>query len=179
MEEGMRQHRAQRGVTLVEAGVVLAIGAITLGTVAPGFQRFIEKQKLEGAAAQLATDIQFTRAESVLRNEALRLAVQHQPWGACYVIHSGTPASCTCKADGVAECTGGARQLKTVVFPSTEALALASNVASIGFDPMHGTSTPAGTFTLTTRSGRAIEHIVNLMGRVRTCAIGLAGHAAC
>jgi len=175
----MRQHRAQRGVTLVEAGVVLAIAAVTLGTVAPGFQRFIEKQKLEGAAAQMATDIQFTRAETVLRNEALRLAVQHQPWGTCYVIHSGGAGACTCRADGVAECTGGAKQLKAVAFPAGEGLALDSNVASIGFDPMHGTSTPAGTFTLSARSGRAIEHIVNLMGRVRTCAIGLAGHAAC
>ncbi len=175
----MRQHRAQRGVTLVEAGVVLAIGAITLGTVAPGFQRFIEKQKLEGAAAQLATDIQFTRAETVLRNEALRLAVQHQPWGACYVIHSGAAGACICKADGVAECTSTARQLKTVVFPTSDVLALESNVPAIAFDPMHGTATPAGSFKISSRSGRAIEHVVNLMGRVRSCATGLAGHAAC
>ena len=175
----MRQHRAQRGVTLVEAGMVLAIGAITLGAVAPGFQRFIEKQKLEGAAAQLATDIQFTRAETVLRNEALRLAVQHQPWGACYVIHGGAAGACTCKADGIAECTGGTRPLKTVAFASNDGLVLESNVASIGFDPMHGTATPSGSFKITSRSGRAIEHVVNLMGRVRSCAIGLAGHAAC
>jgi len=175
----MRQHRAQRGVTLVEAGVVLAIGAVTLGTVAPGFQRLVEKQKLEGAAAQLATDIQFTRAESVLRNEALRLAVQRQPWGSCYVIHSGAAGTCTCKADGIAECTVGARQLKAVAFAANDGLALESNVASIGFDPMHGTATPAGSIKITSRSGRAIEHVVNLMGRVRSCAIGLAGHAAC
>jgi len=166
-------------VTLVEAGVVLAIGAITLGTAAPGLQRFIEKQKLEGAAAQLATDIQFTRAETVLRNEALRLAVQHPAWGACYVIHSGAAGACTCKADGIAECTGGARQLKAVAFAANDGLVLASNVPSIGFDPMHGTSTPAGSFRLTARSGRAIEHVVNLMGRVRSCAVGLAGHVAC
>lgn len=180
----MRQHRAQRGVTLIEACVVVAIGAITVGTAAPGFQQFIEKQRLEGAAGQLATDIQFTRAESVMRNTGLRLSVESHAWGACYVIHSGKAGACNCESTGKAACTGDAQSLKAVAFPASEPLTLDSNVASILFDPMHGTSTPSGTFKVVARSGRAIQHVVNLMGRVRTCsptadAPAVPGHAVC
>jgi type IV fimbrial biogenesis protein FimT len=43
------------------------------------------------------------------------------------------------------------------------------NVASILFDPLHGTSTPTGTLKIVGDSGRAVHHVVNIMGRVRTC----------
>jgi len=180
----MRSHRTQRGVTLIEASVVAAIGAITVSSAAPGFKQFIEKQRLDGIAAQLATDIQFTRAESVMRNTGLRLSVQSHAWGACYVIHSGAADQCTCKASGPAECTGGALALKTVALPAADKLTIESNVSSILFDPMHGTSTPAGTFKVIASSRRAVHHVVNLMGRVRTCspkvdAPALAGYAVC
>lgn len=180
----MRTHRTQRGVTLIEASVVAAIGVITVSSAAPGFNRFIEKQRLDGIAAQLATDIQFTRAESVMRNTGLRLSVQSHAWGVCYVIHSGTAGQCTCKASGPAECAGDAQQLKTVTLPAADQFALESNVSSILFDPMHGTSTPAGTFKVIAPSRRAVHHVVNVMGRVRTCspkveAAPIPGYAVC
>ncbi len=180
----MRSHRTQRGVTLVEASIVAVIGAITLSTAAPSYRQFIEKHRLDGAAAQLATDIQFTRAEAVMRNTGLRLSVHSQAWGACYVIHSGAADQCTCKATGPADCVGEARQLKTVNLLAADQVALESNVSSILFDPMHGTSTPTGTFKLIVPSRRAVHHVVNLMGRVRTCspkvdAPAVSGYAVC
>lgn len=180
----MRAHRTQRGVTLIEASVVAAIAVITVSSVAPGFNRFIEKQRLDGIAAQLATDIQFTRAESVTRNIGLRLSVQSHAWGACYVIHSGAAGQCTCKASGPAECEADAQQLKTVTLPVADHFALESNVSSILFDPMHGTSTPAGIFRVIAPSHRAVHHVVNVMGRVRTCSpktenVFVPGYAAC
>lgn len=180
----MRSHRTQHGVTLIEACIVTAISAITVASAAPGYHEFIEKQRLNGVAAQLATDIQFTRAESVMRNTGLRLSVQSHAWGACYVIHSGAADACICKESGTAECIGEAQQLKTVTLPLSEQLALESNVKSILFDPMHGTSTPAGTFKVITPSRRAVHHVVNLMGRVRTCspnvdAPAVSGYTVC
>jgi len=180
----MRSHRTQRGVTLIEASIVAVIGAITLSTAAPSYKQFIEKQKLDGAAAQLATDIQFTRAESVMRNTGLRLSVQSHAWGACYVIHSGAADQCTCKASGPAECVGDAQQLKTVNLLAADQVALETSSSSILFDPMHGTSTPTGTFRLIAPSRRAVHHVVNLMGRVRSCspsvvAPAVSGYAVC
>jgi len=44
-----------------------------------------------------------------------------------------------------------------------------ANVASILFDPLHGTGTPSGSVDVVTPAGQAIRHVVNVMGRVRTC----------
>jgi type IV fimbrial biogenesis protein FimT len=180
----MRKHHAQRGITLIEACVALAIGAVVLGTAASTFKQFLDKQRLEGAAAQLATDIRFTRAESVVRNTSLRLSVQSHDWGTCYVIQSGAAGACECQADGTSVCSGDAASIRSAVFPVADRLALNGNVSSIVFDPMHGTSTPAGTFKLSLNSGPAIQHTVNLMGRVRTCSPSvdtpaLPGYATC
>ncbi|RQP24957.1 GspH/FimT family pseudopilin [Piscinibacter terrae] len=180
----MRTHHTQRGITLIEACIAVAIAAIAVGTAAPQFRQFIDKQRLEGAAAQLATDIRFARAESVMRNANLRLSVQSHGWGSCYIIHSGAASGCECQSDGTASCSGDAVSIKNTAFTATDRLALDSNVASIVFDPMHGTSTPAGTFKVALRGGPAIQHVVNLMGRVRTCspntdAPAVPGYAVC
>ena len=179
----MRTLQRQRGVTLVEAGIVSAIAAITLPTAAPSFDRFIEKQRLDSVAAQLATDIQFTRAEAVLRNAGLRLSTHEAPWGSCYVIHTGAADDCRCAASGPAECSGDARALKTVQLPADERIAVRANVTSMLFDPLHGTSTPTATLKVIATSGRAVHHVVNVMGRVRSCspqgAAAVTGYRAC
>lgn len=171
----------QRGVTLIEASVVVAISAITVSSAVPGFNRFIEKQRLEGAAAQLAADLHFTRAEAVLRNAGLRLSVHNQPWGSCYVVHSGAADECVCGETGPAQCSGDAQEVKTVRWPVAQRIALQGNVSSILFDPLHGTSTPTGTLKVEAPGGRALHHVVNVMGRVRTCSPqgGVAGYAVC
>jgi type IV fimbrial biogenesis protein FimT len=174
----------QRGVTLIETGVVAAVAAITLSTAAPDFRRFIEKQRLDGVAAQFANDIRFARSEAVMRNGTVRLSVHAGSWGSCYVIQRGAADECSCSADGPARCTGAAVPLKTVVLPAAEKLAFEANVASILFDPLHGTSTPAGTLKVVTAGGRAVHHVVNVMGRVRSCsprlvAPAVPGYAVC
>jgi type IV fimbrial biogenesis protein FimT len=179
----MGSGRNQRGVSLVEACIVVAISAIMVSAVAPGFGRFIDKQRLEGAASQLATDIQMARSESVMRNVGLRLSPQTQPFGTCYVVHTGGAADCRCNADGSSACTGDSVAIKTVVLAPADHVSLQSNVASILFDPLHGTSTPTGTLKLVAQSGLVMQHVVNVMGRVRTCTpsgpTAVSGHAEC
>ena len=176
--------RTQRGITLIEASMVTAVAAITLSSATPGLHRLIEAQRLEGAAARLASDLQFTRAEAVLGQHALRLSWHRAPWGSCYVVHSGNAHDCECGASGPARCTGIAREVKTVQWPASEGIVLKGNVDSMLFDPLHGTSTPAGTLEVVAASGRTIRQVVNVMGRVRSCspqdpASAVAGLRAC
>jgi type IV fimbrial biogenesis protein FimT len=179
--------RRQRGLTLIEACVVLAVTVVVAGSAVPGLQHQIDTRRLDGAATRLATDLQFVRTLAVARNEPVRIGFETGPAGACYVIHTGPAGACPCGAASTATpaastaCTGDAEALKTVQLPAAERVAMASNVRSVLFDPVHGTSTPSGTVRLTGPRERAVHHVVNVMGRVRSCSpkSGVPGYRAC
>ena len=189
MNSRLHLARPQLGVTLIEACVVLAITAVVAASVMPGMQTLIGIRRLDGAATELATDIQFARAEAVARNESLRLSVHGNGNGTsagtgastCYLIHTGSAADCSCISPGPAQCTADAQVIKTVVLSAADGIRLESNAASIVFDPLHGTSTPTATLRLSDFKGRAVHHVVNVMGRARSCSPSpaMTGYRAC
>lgn len=173
----------QTGVTLVELCMVLAIIAIVLGTALPSFAGHLEKQRIEGVATRLVSGLRFARSEAVRLNERVRLTLQNMPWGTCAVVHTGTAHACQCNETDTA-CIDGAQVLHSLRVPSGERVTLAGNVTSIVFDPLHGTSTPAGTLRVVGASGRAIHEVVNITGRVRMCSprgakSSVAGYPTC
>jgi type IV fimbrial biogenesis protein FimT len=178
---GLQRGVTQRGVTLIEACIVLAVIAVASGAAAPGLQHLLDSRRLEGAATQLAADLQFIRSEAVARNEALRLTFPTAAGGNCYVIHTGHADECACAATGPAHCSGGAQPIKTVSWAGADRVSLQANVASVLFDPLHGTSTPAGTLRVVGADARAVHHVVNVMGRVRSCSpqAAVPGYRAC
>jgi type IV fimbrial biogenesis protein FimT len=173
--------KRQRGVSLIEACTVIAITSIVVGTSVPNLQGLIDGRRLQGAATTLATDIQLVRTEAVARNQPLRLSVYPSAEGNCYVVHTGAAAQCSCSGSGAALCGGGAEAIKTVHLRAVDRVALQANVGSLLFDPLHGTSTPAGTLRLVGQAGREIRHVINVMGRVRSCSplAAVAGYTAC
>ena len=182
MTKNDRQRRQQRGLTLIEACVTLAVLTTIAASAAPGLRSLIDARRLDGAASQLVHDLQFTRGTAVARNQRVRFSVHGTPAGSCYVIHTGSADQCTCGPhDGPAVCSGVAREIKTVRLSGADRVAMQSNVVSILFDPVHGTSTPTGTLRLTGADGREVRHIVNVMGRVRMCSPqgSVPGYRAC
>jgi len=171
----------RRGVTLIEMAVVVAVTAIVASLAVPGLRELVDSRRLLGAATRLAVDVQFARAEAVARNRTVRLSLQTLPGATCYVIHTGSAAQCRCAGDGPAMCTGDAREIRTVVLTTADRVSVEANVASIAFDPQHGTSTPSGTLRAVDPGGRAVHHVVNVMGRVRSCspAAAVVGYRAC
>jgi type IV fimbrial biogenesis protein FimT len=165
----MKISRQQRGVTLVEACIVLAVLGIVTTSAAPGMQGLLDGRRLDGAATQLATDIQHVRSEAVARNQPIRLSFYAAASSTCYVVHTGLSAQCACATNGPAQCTGDAEQIKTVVLPADQRVSVQANVTSVLFDPLHGTSTPTGTLRIVGTQGRAVHHVINVMGRVRSC----------
>ena len=160
---------------------MIAITSIVVGSSVPSLQGVIEARRLQGAATMLATDVQFIRTEAVARNQPLRFSVHPSAEGSCYVIHTGAAAQCACTGSGAAVCSGGAEAIKTVHLRAVDRVALQGNVSSLLFDPLHGTSTPTGTLRLIGPAGREIRHVINVMGRVRSCSplAAVAGYAAC
>lgn len=177
----MTTRNRQRGITWVETTIVMAVAAIVTGQAAPSLARFIDARRLEGVATQFATEVQSARIESVARNQPVRLTLHQSAQGSCYVVHTGLAAQCTCTGSGPAVCAGDAREIRTVVLQAGDGIALAANTTSVLFDPLHGTSTPSATFRVLGRHGRAIHHVVNVMGRVRSCtpAGSVAGYPTC
>lgn len=175
--------RRARGVTLLESCIALSLAAFVLTGTAGSMAQAIERLKLRSASAQLASDIQYARYLAITRSQSLRLSVLSSASGSCYAIHTGTIDDCECAASDDADstrCSAG-QVLRARAWPQAGAVALSSNVRSIVFDPLMGTSSPTGTLRLSSRTGLTVRHVVNLMGRVRVCAEGgqLGGHAAC
>ncbi|CAD5372080.1 Prepilin-type N-terminal cleavage/methylation domain-containing protein [Rubrivivax sp. A210] len=171
----------QAGVTLVESLIGLAIAAVLAGTTAPGFVSALERRQLEGAAAQLETDIQLARSEAVMANRGLRVSFESEATGSCYVVHSGDAGDCRCSGNEQPVCSGTARAWRSASFASGSPVQLRSNVRSMFVDADKGTVSPTATLQLQGRSGLALNVVVNIMGRARQCTPTppLAGLRAC
>lgn len=177
------RRRLPVGFTLVEMVVVMAVVAIVACLAAPSLREFLDARRMQGAAAALATDLRFIRSEAVARNQAVRFSLRPLSGGTCYVVHTGAAGLCDCNGgDGPARCTGGAQPIRTVRLPASDRVGVQANVSSMLFDPVHGTTTPAGTLRVTGATPeRVVQHVVNLMGRVRSCSPNGAvpGYAPC
>lgn len=172
----------QRGVTLIEAGITTSVIAVAATLGVPSFTQMRDTRALEGVSAELGHDLQYVRSEAVARNVSLRLTTQALTGGgACYVIHTGANGDCACAVDGSATCAAGKQSFKTVVFGTGQRISVAVNSASMLWHPDRGTVTPTGTLRLTLADGRAVHHVVNIMGRARTCSPQgrVKGHAVC
>lgn len=172
--------RSRRGITLVESLICMTILAVTLGSVVPGFSGAVERRRVEGAAAQLKTDLYLTRSLAVAQNRTLRLEIARSADGAsCYVVHSGSAGDCTCAAQGAA-CVPGVQAHRSHHFAADAGVHIAANVRSMVFEPSRGTVTPTG--TLRVEGPRvAVHQVVNIMGRVRSCtpSAQLPGYPSC
>ena len=158
-----------RGLSLVELCVVMALCALVLTLAVPGYGQLLERQRLQGSAAEIAAELQWLRSEALMRNQALRFSLHPTPRGSCSVVHTGAREHCRCDQPGPARCEAGAVALKTSHWPLDDRVAVNANVGSMLFDPAQGTTTPAGSVRLTDSQGRGITHVVNILGRVRSC----------
>lgn len=160
--------RHGRGLTLIECVTAVAVLAVVLGAALPGFGQLRARQHLDGAAAQLETDLLLARSEAVARNESVRVAFGADAGSSCYVIHTGPAGGCRCDARAEAVCGPGTDLVRDVQFDARHPVQLRSHAASLLFDAVRGTVTPTATVRLDAAAG-TVHAIVNIMGRVRHC----------
>ena len=77
------KQRTQKGFTLVELLIAMALAAVLLGIGVPAFTDFIRTNRMIGVTNELVTALQFARSEAVKRNNNVTVCV------------SGDGASCT------------------------------------------------------------------------------------
>ena len=134
-----RHHRAQRGFTIIELMTALVVAGILLAVAIPSFRELLARNRVEGVAGELSTDLQYARSEAVSRNAQVGLIAE----GNCYTVFvvGSTPAT-SCTNLG----TGGASIKRVIIDVADTSLAFASNggQAFIQFDPVRGMATDAG-----------------------------------
>ena len=173
--------RRPRGVTCVEAAVVLAVIAVLLGTALPSFEQTRQRRHLEGVALQFETDVQHARSLAVARNQTVRIGFFGGDAASCYVVHTGNAGACTCGAQGAVTCGGSGSVLRAVHVGGHGAPTLKANVKAMTIDPTYGTVTPTASVRVRIADGTELRQIVNVMGRTRSCtpAPGLPGYPLC
>ncbi len=178
---------SHQGFTLIELAITLAVVATLLCLAVPSFQTLLETRRIESAVNAVASDVQRARLEALVRHQAVRLSFHQDAAGSCYVLHTGPGTHCTCLTQGPSvganTCANSptVQHIKTAWYPAAERLTVAANVASMLFDPLHGTNTPAATVKVASPNGQEVRHVVNLMGRGRSCAVktAVAGYPLC
>ncbi len=162
-----RARRHQAGVTLIESMICVTTLVVGLSAALPGFEGARERRHVEGAAAQLETDLQLTRSLAVAQNRTVRFEIGRDALGTCYVVHTGSAGDCTCSPQG-AICVPGVVALRSQHQAADTRVAISANVGSMVFEPLKGTVTPTSTMRIE-GPNVSIRKIINIMGRVRSC----------
>lgn len=146
--------RRDKGLTLVELMVTVAVLAIFLAVAAPNLTAVLLKMRLEGVANELRTDLQYARSESIRLKKAVSLA-------------SAADGS------GYSVTDSGGNSLKSVAFAAGTRIGITtgSPAPSVSFDPLRGFATMTGGFTLsTTNLTPTLTVSTDSLGRVTECA---------
>ena len=152
--------RCQRGFTLIELMIVLAVTAVLASLVAPSFNEQLSRRRIEGVATELSTDLHFARSQSVANGGVVRVMTLSATQ---YVVRDAANAD-----------------LKTVNLPAGIS---ATNGAIVAYDPLRGMATVTnGPINVTsTRTAAQVRLDINAMGRVNLCTPSgsLKGYASC
>jgi type IV fimbrial biogenesis protein FimT len=82
--------RRQRGLTLIELMIAVAVGAILLALAAPSFTQALGKNRLSSAASELTGAVQLARAEAIRNNRRVTLC-RSEDGSACSSTNSTWP----------------------------------------------------------------------------------------
>lgn len=80
----------QRGMTLIEIMVGLAIMVISMLTVIPTFTQWLRNAQIRSQAENLQSGLQVARAEAVRRNAVVRLQLSSDLTNSCTLVTTGT-----------------------------------------------------------------------------------------
>lgn len=157
----------QRGFTLIEVCLVMALMGIVMGVAIPSYSHFAQRQQLRLAADTLALQLRQARERSISAGVATFVNFRlGKNW--CWGVGSGTPCDC-----GQGDCAFG--HARSSEYPAVQ-LDGASNVE---FERQLGRALQFGSARFSTLKGQRLHVDVNAMGRAQICGPDAPKAAAC
>ena len=156
--------QSDKAFTVMELVITLVIVAVLAAIAIPYTGHYLESRRLEGASQAVLSDLNLARSSALANNTATRLVVTTGN-SATWCIGITTAASCDCSTAG--SCTLGATSGDSY---NNISLGMAgfSGATSVLFSASRGTTSAAGTITLTAPSGTIIVE-TNQLGISRMC----------
>jgi prepilin-type N-terminal cleavage/methylation domain-containing protein len=176
--------RRASGFTLIELMVVGAVLLVLLALAGPSIRDLVGTQRLQNVQAQVMSDLQFARGESVRRQLQLTLAVSGNADQSCYVLYidGGFNGNCNCLRDNTSICTGSYVELRTLKLPASTGLTVrpsSSTATQVNFFPVPQTPVGATTPRYSNPPGWQIELSGGSLGTVRTALDSTGRATAC
>ncbi|EHR70437.1 prepilin-type N-terminal cleavage/methylation domain-containing protein [Burkholderiales bacterium JOSHI_001] len=182
-----------RGFTMVESLVVLAVLGVVLAMAAPSVGEMMERQHVRGIADGLSTDLRLARTEAIRRGGSANDVLVN--FGSnnlmtCYAITTvigggGANCDCTRNPGGVCLPAGVRQEIKTVQVRRATGVIMAASSPStdmLSFQPPMGLLAPANArIDITSDHGLALRLLPNAAGAVQRCSPGgtVSGVPAC
>jgi type IV fimbrial biogenesis protein FimT len=160
-QKGKKEFSTNKGFTVIELMITLAVLAILMSLALPSYRTLIEKRQVTSGAQQFAAFISSAKMEAVMRNQNVRLSRKVANDGswcvgfASYAANAAPDAACDCTIE-VASDTGacavknlnnGLPELRVFDDVRFNAIAkldgvtvagLSNNTKVVSFDPIRG-----------------------------------------
>ncbi|NEX21536.1 prepilin-type N-terminal cleavage/methylation domain-containing protein [Thiorhodococcus mannitoliphagus] len=159
----VKSSNGQRGLTLLELILVVAILAILIGVAVPSMHEMLARNRLKAAAQAIAEDLQWARSEAIKRNRSIAVSLEPSTW--CYGITLATALGCDCRQTQSAPKGCELKRVNGVDYPGTS---LSATFPQTVFEPRRATARN-GSLLLQSDRGTAIKVILSRLGRVRLC----------
>lgn len=161
-----------QGLTAMDLLIVVALVAASATMALPSLTRLIETRQLHGVAHELRAALGLARSGALARQERVSVSLQTTVEGRqCLLVHTGPAQACECRSSGAASCQSGAQALQAAIVLPASRISMRATADAVHFDPRAGTATPAGRFVVRTSSGREVQQVISLTGRVRSCTL--------
>jgi type IV fimbrial biogenesis protein FimT len=174
------------GLGSIEIYATLCCSALLISQALPRIESIRDRQAVQVVAGELDQQLRMARQTAITLNTPVRLTLRALTGGDghCTLMHTGDPRECRCAdpATGTpAGCDAPARLLHASSTRLAEAGATVTTLnRTLIFAPDHGTVTPTATFEIRSRQGLRVRKIINILGRVRGCAVtALPGWSLC
>lgn len=178
--QGLQQPARGSGFTLIEVMIVLVIMAVLMAIAVPSMRELIARQRVEGIAQELATDLRFLKSQQIQRRRTVGILFASNSTQTCYSLYIVGPAGddCDCSNTGGSVCpnptsAGSSVEIKTVSLPASSGVTLSASpdlLRLFGFNamPMGGTMIQA---TVQSVLGGTIRISTNSLGAPVLCSV--------